>query len=127
MERDVKRFLNQFMALSVVGMFFLILSGFDKPGGSGPAIIIIRSATYGGNFGGVKGNATRHVQSQCARGEVCEYTIKVENFGDPAPNRGKDFRVDYACRNGVVRPEIYVPGEAGLGSRITLDCSGNGK
>jgi peptidoglycan/LPS O-acetylase OafA/YrhL len=108
--------------IGVAGMLSLVLTGFDKGGRSDPEIII-RSATYGANCGALEGNATQHVQDNCGKGNICEYTIDVRNLGDPAPNCGKDFRVEYSCQSGVSRPPIVVKGEAGFGSRITLECS----
>lgn len=84
--------------------------------------IIITSATYGANCGAPNGNATKHIQFKCRRGLVCDYLIHVKFLGDPAPNCPKDFRVEYRCKGGSGVSPIFVPGEAGLGSRITLRC-----
>jgi peptidoglycan/LPS O-acetylase OafA/YrhL len=108
--------------LCMAGMIFLGLNWFGKGGGYDPEIII-RSATYGANCGAVEGNVTQHIQSECSKGETCEYTIDFKKLGDTAPGCGKDYRVKYSCKNGIIRSAIIVPGEAGLGSRITLDCS----
>jgi peptidoglycan/LPS O-acetylase OafA/YrhL len=85
--------------------------------------IMVTSATYGGNCGAAEGNATAHVQSRCSRSTVCDYIIHVANLGDPASNCGKNFRIKYTCANGIIKPEILIPGEAGLGSHIILNCT----
>ena len=85
----------------------------------------IGSATYGGNCGARSGNATADIAKSCNGRSVCHYVVDVERLRDPAPRCGKDFVVEYSCAPDTTRVRKDLPPEAGLGSRLDLDCSSN--
>ena len=116
--------------LFTLGVFSLsisilaILKFFDSSNNSNSEIII-DTATYGSNCGAPKGNANWHILSRCGKTIICKYRIDVRNLGDPASGCGKDFRVEYRCKNGLVKPPIVIQGESGFGSEAILNCSDN--
>jgi peptidoglycan/LPS O-acetylase OafA/YrhL len=82
------------------------------------------SATYGGNCGAKRGNATRAVVAECNGRDRCDYIVDVAKLGDPVSNCAKDFAVDYACMPENVPRHAAVPGEAGFSSHAQLTCTG---
>jgi hypothetical protein len=96
----------------------------DMGGGGGQGRIRVLTATYGGNAGAWRGNATNHVARSCDGRPSCEYTIRTSNFGDPAPGWQKDFEVEYVCGNGS-RPERKYVGPEANGQRVRLSCGGS--
>ena len=81
------------------------------------------SATYGGNCGARRGNATQALLTACNGKASCDYTVDVAKLGDPAGGCPKDFAAEYACMPGGGPHKAVVPGEAGLGSHVLLDCA----
>jgi hypothetical protein len=82
--------------------------------------IRVLDATYGGNAGASRGNATQHVARACDGRSSCDYWISVNELGDPAWGQAKDFNVRYTCSDGRPRSE-YVSPEAN-GRRVSLSC-----
>lgn len=89
-----------------------------------PSGIDILAATYGGNCGAKHGNATRALVTACNGKESCDYSVEVARLGDPASGCGKDFSVEYLCKPGTASREAGLPGEAGFGGHVLLDCGG---
>jgi peptidoglycan/LPS O-acetylase OafA/YrhL len=85
------------------------------------------SATYGGNCGGPADNATRDLAANCNGKAACAYAVDVNRLGDPAPDCGKDFVASYSCAPDAPILRKKLPGEAGLGSVLTLSCRDGGK
>ncbi|MGF1501254.1 MAG: hypothetical protein ACFBSD_05520 [Paracoccaceae bacterium] len=85
--------------------------------------IEILDATYGGNCGARRGNATADIARACNGDRSCEYRINHRRIGDPAPGCRKAYNVVYQCRGSgareVLRPEAS-------GQRVYLRCRGNG-
>jgi hypothetical protein len=88
-----------------------------------PAGIYITSATYGPNCGGTPGNATNRLANSCNGRESCDYQVDVANFGDPKRGCAKAFTAEYVCAPGSVRFTRKIPGEAGMGSHLAIDCA----
>ena len=84
----------------------------------------IRSATYGGNCGAQYGNASWAVQQRCNGSMNCQFTVNVNQLGDPAYGCAKDFRIEYRCPNGRVETSS-LPGET-HGKTLYMQCSGGG-
>lgn len=84
--------------------------------------INVMQATYGKNCGAVDGNVTRQVAKSCTGKKECNYIVDVRNLGDPAPNCGKDFTVNFNCGDDAASHRVELPGEAGLGSLASLSC-----
>jgi len=108
------------LSISILG----VLKFFDSSSNSNSEIII-DTATYGSNCGAPNGNANWHILSRCGKTNICKYRIDVRNLGDPVSGCGKDFRVEYRCKNGLVRPPVVIQGESGFGSEAILNCSEN--
>jgi hypothetical protein len=85
--------------------------------------IQIISASYGRNCGALPGNVTRRLQNACNRRADCQYRVDVAVIGDPASSCLKAFSVEYECRPNRAQLSKTIPGEAGLGSLLVLDCS----
>jgi len=92
-------------------------------GGGGNGRIRVLDATYGGNAGAWRGNATNHVRRACDGRASCDYQILVQNLGDPSPGRQKDFEVQYTCNDGSRPQRAYVRPEANR-QRVRLSCQG---
>ena len=85
--------------------------------------IKIESATYGGNCGVVKGNATAHISNQCNGKPACRYTVDHKIIGDPAPGCTKTYTVRYRCGAGSRAIEKSLSAEAGWGDKsVGLKC-----
>lgn len=84
--------------------------------------IFVVSATYGENCGAPQGNATSDVRMACNALKCCSYTVDVSLLGDPSPGCGKGFSVEYICKPGHHLNRVELPGEAGFGSKATLNC-----
>lgn len=82
----------------------------------------IRSATYGGNCGAPRGNATRDVALNCSGKLECKYSVDVQRLGDPVSKCGKDFSVLYSCGINGAELRTEIPPEAGFGSIAELSC-----
>jgi hypothetical protein len=82
--------------------------------------VSIESATYGGNCGAKKGNATAAVQAVCDGRQSCEFVVDVKALGDPAPTCGKAFVVDYRCGPNKPPSRAEIRAEAGFGTRVPL-------
>ena len=83
----------------------------------------IKSATYGGSCGAVKGNATLKVQAACQGRAECNYEVNVARLGDPAAGCSKSFAVSFTCAPHHNVYTMSVPGESGLGSVVRLNCN----
>jgi hypothetical protein len=90
--------------------------------GSPPNTITVTSATYGASCKAPKGNVTKFVQTACNGQSTCQYIVQYKTIGDPAPGCVKDFTVEWTCGNGV-GGSATAPGEAGLGSKVSLVCN----
>jgi peptidoglycan/LPS O-acetylase OafA/YrhL len=108
----------------VAGLICWAVSG-QVIGGSDQVTAGIRliSATYGGNCGGKRGNATRALLAECSGKERCDYSVEVARLGDPAGGCAKDFAVEYMCLPGSMPQQSSVPAEAGFGSHVVLSCA----
>ena len=95
--------------------------------------IDVTAATYGGSCRDFTpeppfsntfrvGNATQFVRQRCLGKAKCDILVDVGTLGDPANGCGKDFSVQYRCREGGLPVTIEVPPEAD-GKTIVLDCS----
>jgi hypothetical protein len=84
--------------------------------------IRVLSATYGGNCGARIGNASAPISRACGGKAACDYTVDVKTLGDPAPGCGKGYFVKYHCGGEAAPRTAGVPGEAGLGSTVRLQC-----
>jgi hypothetical protein len=82
--------------------------------------IRVDTAIYGANVGVAANNAGAYVAGACDGKEVCSFRIDVQNLGDPARGKPKDFVVSYTC--GAAAKSVIVPEEAGMGKVATLDC-----
>jgi hypothetical protein len=89
-------------------------------GVAGPSSgVQIQDATYGGNVGVSSGNATNSVARACNGHPSCDYLVSVNELGDPAYGRTKDFSVHYTC-SGQPR-QAYLNPEAN-GAHVYLYC-----
>lgn len=84
----------------------------------------IESATYGANCRAQYGNATWAVSQRCNGSMTCQYTVNVNELGDPAYGCAKDFRIQYRCPNGQ-RLTSSLPGETN-GKTLYMQCHGGG-
>ncbi len=84
--------------------------------------INVISATYGGNCGVRRGNATSHIARHCNGRLTCQYTVNYRVIGDPAYGCEKDYIVKYRCGRSGIRTATLLP-EAGWGNKsVTLRC-----
>jgi hypothetical protein len=83
----------------------------------------IRSATYGGNCGAPRGNATQDVATSCGGKADCTYSVSVDKLGDPASGCSKNFVVSYLCAPSLSVLEKELAGEAGFGGVLNLSCT----
>jgi hypothetical protein len=84
-------------------------------------MITVTSATYGASCHQPKGNVTKFLQDACNGQGKCDYTVKYQTIGDPAPGCSKDFSVEWTCSSGT-GGSASAPAEAGFGSKVTLQC-----
>jgi hypothetical protein len=85
----------------------------------------VTSATYGASCHQPKGNVTKFLQDACNGQGKCDYTVKYQTIGDPAPGCSKDFSVEWTCSNGS-GGSASAPAEAGFGSKVSLQCGTRG-
>jgi hypothetical protein len=91
-------------------------------GGGGWGSIHVLSATYGGNAGASYGNATNNVSYHCNGSGRCDYLISVNELGDPAYGRRKDFNVDWSCGDDGQTQHAHIDAEAN-GLHVYLTCN----
>lgn len=85
--------------------------------------IQVRLATYGGNCGSTKGNATKDVGNGCDGKDRCNYVVDFKIIGDPAPGCTKDYELVYGCAGTQTVKSVRIFGEeAGLGKTVVLSC-----
>lgn len=94
--------------------------------GPAPNKITVTSATYGASCHQPEGNVTKFLQDACNGQSKCDYIVKYQTIGDPAPGCSKDFSVKWTCSSGS-GGSASAPAEAGFGSRVTLDCGSGGR
>ena len=82
----------------------------------------VESATYGANCGATTGNVSLRLQAACQGRSLCDYVVDVQKLGDPASGCEKDFAVNFTCAPHRELFHLYVPGEAGLGTPVQLNC-----
>lgn len=85
--------------------------------------INIQSATYGGNCKAAAGNVTAHAQQACNGKTLCDYKVDYTVIGDPAPGCAKDYVMAWTCGSSSQVNSQTVPGEAGWGSIVKVECS----
>jgi peptidoglycan/LPS O-acetylase OafA/YrhL len=111
------------IAPAAAALFSLWLGTYFFPDkGLVAAGIRVVSATYGANCGVSRGNVTRMLVDACNGQDHCDYIIDVNKLGDPAGGCAKDFNVEYACMPDGLPEAAGLPGEAGLGSRLSFRC-----
>ena len=108
-----------FLLLAILGMAGCVAVDWNQMGSDRMDIL---SATYGPNCGAPRGNATSHVTRVCNATAKCEYRIDVNVLGDPRPGCVKSFEAEYRCSARGPTQAVSVPGEAGLGTIVTLQC-----
>ena len=87
-------------------------------------VIHVISATYGATCHQPAGNVTKFLADACNGKGVCQHTVQYQAIGDPSPGCAKDFSVQWTCSVGT-GGNVSVPAEAGLGSKVTLQCIGH--
>lgn len=85
--------------------------------------IEIVEATYGENCGVKPGNSTVQVQHACNGGVSCTFVVNASQLGDPAQACAKGFSIEYKCLPSQRRLRTEIPGEAGFGKRLSIDCT----
>ena len=110
--------------ISVAVILAFVASRVTAPIGRGLSVV---SATYGGNCGAPFGNVTSPLRKSCDGKVYCDYAVKVELLGDPAPGCEKNFAIEYECAADNARFTKFIGGEAGLGSYINLTCKSHGR
>lgn len=93
-------------------------------GGQSPAgnVIHVTAATYGAICRQPAGNVTKPLAAACDGKSTCDYVVQYQVIGDPAPGCAKDFSVQWTCSAGP-GGSATVPPEAGLGGKVSLQCS----
>lgn len=86
--------------------------------------LTVIEATYGASCGAFAGNATGAVARACDGTTACTFAVDVRRLGDPAVGCEKDFRVTWRCATEEGIRSARVPGEAGLGATVALQCRG---
>ena len=84
--------------------------------------MVVTSATYGGNCGAPRGNATGQLARVCNGRTSCDYVIDWQVIGDPKRFCGKNYIAEWRCGDGRVR-SASVPPEAGYQKTISLRCN----
>jgi hypothetical protein len=88
----------------------------------GPGEVFIKSATYGGNCGGVQpGNMTRELIDTCGGRQFCAYRVDYRVVGDPQRGCAKNFVVSFTCHQGEQDRWATLNPEAS-GQIVHLDC-----
>lgn len=109
--------------LTVSTLFCFLLSPSVFSGDLRAGGIRVVSATYGGNCGVAKGNATAHIAEQCNGKTKCQYTVDHKIIGDPAYGCAKTYTVRYRCGNNTKVFEQSLSEEAGWGDKsVVLKC-----
>ncbi|MBL6853209.1 MAG: hypothetical protein ISS15_00445 [Alphaproteobacteria bacterium] len=85
-------------------------------------VITVTSATYGASCHQPNGNVTHFLADACNGKATCDYTVRYQTIGDPAPGCAKDFSVQWTCSAGQGGSQ-GAPAEAGFGSKVTLQCA----
>jgi hypothetical protein len=92
--------------------------------------IQIVTATYGGNVGGMPGNANLILREHCEERESCAIKVDVNELGDPSLGKEKDFQVSYRCGSEptlrTAQPN-HMPGHPdgfGYGEQLEISCAG---
>jgi hypothetical protein len=93
--------------------------------GPQPNVITVKAATYGASCKQGTGNVTKFLQDACNGHDRCDYAVRYQTIGDPAPGCAKDFSVEWSCSDGT-GGSASAPAEAGFGSKVTLQCGGHG-
>jgi hypothetical protein len=91
-----------------------------------PGTIGVTAATYGASCKQPAGNVTKFLADACNGKTSCDYVIKYQTIGDPAPGCAKDFSVQWTCSTGV-GGTANAAAEAGFGSPVRLQCTANGR
>jgi hypothetical protein len=112
---------KNYLGASIVILIIIGAIAYSKFVNNTPSEIVVRSATYGENCGGGAGNVTEKVQIACGGRETCDYVVDVAKLGDPGPNCGKDFSVQYVCNTSSAVRTATLPGEAN-GHSVHLLC-----
>jgi hypothetical protein len=110
--------------ISIAVALAFVASRATAPIGKGISVV---SATYGGNCGALFGNVTHPLRKSCDGKLYCDYAVKVEILGDPAPGCEKNFAIEYECVAHNTRLTKFIGGEAGLGSYLDLSCRSDGQ
>ncbi|HUP24571.1 MAG TPA: hypothetical protein VNB06_16715 [Thermoanaerobaculia bacterium] len=88
----------------------------------GEYAILVVEATYGGNCGADRGNATASMGGACDGRTGCVFRVDVAELGDPVQGCKKDFRFAWECgQEGGLRKGSVAP-EAGFGRIALLRC-----
>ena len=87
--------------------------------------IHVTSATYGAVCHQPAGNVTKFLADACNGRGTCDYVVQYQTIGDPSPGCAKDFSVQWTCSIGP-GGTAGAPAEAGLGSKVTLQCANTG-
>jgi hypothetical protein len=88
--------------------------------------IHVTAATYGATCHQPSGNVTKFLTDACNGRATCDYVVQYQTIGDPAPGCAKDFAVQWTCSAGP-GGSAAAPAEAGLGSKVTLQCANAGR
>jgi hypothetical protein len=88
----------------------------------GTALISVKAGTYGGNCHAPHGNVTDYLRSECDGRSSCSYEIDFHKIGDPVPFCSKDYLAEWTCGNDLTIRRASASAEAGIGTRITLNC-----
>ena len=96
-----------------------------QPPNTAANTIHVTTATYGAMCHVAVGNVTKFLADACNGKGMCEYVVQYQTIGDPAPGCAKDFSVQWTCSAGP-GGSAAAPAEAGLGSKVTLQCANGG-
>lgn len=100
-------------------------------GNNGPSpapsgnMIHVTAATYGAICHQPSGNVTKYLADACNGRATCDYVVQYQTIGDPSPGCAKDFSVQWSCSAGP-GGNVNVPAEAGLGTKVALQCANTG-
>ncbi len=85
--------------------------------------INILDATYGKNCAGSNiGNRTRFFKSLANGKQSLDFNyLYTQTGGDPYPGCPKEMHINYNCNGGPTQ-SIYIPGESGINSNISMNC-----
>lgn len=95
--------------------------GVDRGGPTPAGVIHVTAATYGAICHQPAGNVTKFLADACDGKSTCDYVVQYQAIGDPAPGCAKDFSVQWTCSVGA-GGSTAAPAEAGLGSKVSLQC-----